>query len=222
MADRSLDSDAQRPPQGSSTGTDDSLNPSSSMAIDVDEGIFSVVPTHRYDLQILQSLRRIIRAIDLYSGRLRMTCDITVPQLISLLAIVESGSLTATDLAKRAYLSTSTIIGIIDRLERKGLVKRVRNRRDRRVIDISATEKGVALAKAAPSPLQENLADSLKRLPEVEQGTIACALERVVELMEAQKLGAVPILELGRIEQGAAGRAPSEQNDMEGGSENID
>ncbi len=150
-----------------------------------------------YDVQILESLRKVIRANDVYSGKLKATYDITVPQLISLLAIAESGSLTATDVARRAHLSTSTVIGIIDRLERKGLVQRVRSQRDRRLIDISATQKGAELAAAAPSPLQENLSQALRELPEMERATIARSLQRIVDLMEVHKLelGAVPLSE---------------------------
>lgn len=140
----------------------------------------------RYDLTILQSLRRIIRAVSLYSHRLVATYNITAPQLICLLTIVQEGPLNPSALSKRVFLSPSTVVGILDRLEEKGLITRQRDRRDRRVINVQATDWGQDLVARAPSPLPTALAAALKQLPELEQATIALSLERVVDLMEAK------------------------------------
>jgi hypothetical protein len=47
--------------------------------------------------------------------------------------------------------------------------------------------------------LQQTLANALNALPELEQATIALALERVVTLMEAPALDYAPILTTGSI-----------------------
>jgi DNA-binding MarR family transcriptional regulator len=153
----------------------------------------------RYDLEILQSLRRIIRATDIYSRRLRVTHDLTAPQLICLLAVVEDGPLTPTLLAERVHVSASTVVGIIDRLEKKGLVTRTRSEVDRRVVNINPTTKARRLARHAPSPLQENLAAALETLPPREQRSIARSLDRLVELMELADVEAAPILDTGDL-----------------------
>jgi DNA-binding MarR family transcriptional regulator len=156
-------------------------------------------PAQRYDLKILQSLRRIIRATDIYSRRLRVTHDLTAPQLICLLAVVEDGPLTPTLLAQRVHVSPSTVVGILDRLERKDLVTRTRSETDRRVVNIHATTKARRLARHAPSPLQENLATALNNLSPREQRAIARALDRLVDLMELADVEAAPILETGEL-----------------------
>ena len=153
----------------------------------------------RYDLRVLRSIRRIIRCVDMYSKQLESQSHITAPQLVCLLAVVNGGPMTATALAKEVHLSPSTVVGILDRLEEKGLVARSRGVEDRRIVRVSATYRGVALANQAPSPLQERLAQGLNRLPELEQAAIALALERVVELMEAQHIDSAPILETGPL-----------------------
>lgn len=153
----------------------------------------------RYDLRILRSMRRIIHSVDLYSKQLSANSQITSPQLICLLSIVEHGALTATAISREIHVSPSTVVGILDRLEEKGLVRRDRDREDRRVVTVTATEKGATLAREAPSPLQKTLADSLVALPELEQATIALSLERIVALMEVQHLDSSPILETGPI-----------------------
>ena len=153
----------------------------------------------RYDLRILRSMRRIIRSVDLYSKQLASVSGVTAPQLICLLTIVEHGQLTATEISREIHLSPSTVVGILDRLAEKGLVRRDRDREDRRVVTVTPTEGGKKLAGEAPSPLQKTLADSLNALPELEQATIALSLERIVALMEVQHLDSSPILETGPI-----------------------
>lgn len=156
-------------------------------------------PPNRYDLRILQSLRGIIRSVDLYSRELAATNHITAPQLICLLHVVDHGPVTATAIGREVHLSPSTVVGILDRLEEKGLIVRQRSQEDRRLVQVSATEAGAELARRAPSPLQRTLANALNALPELEQATIALALERVVTLMEAPALDYAPILTTGSI-----------------------
>lgn len=148
----------------------------------------------RYDLRILTSLRQIVRSIEIYSKQLEATNRITAPQLICLLAVVDHGPLTVTAISREVHLSASTVVGILDRLEEKGLVTRMRAQDDRRVVQVTATPRGADLAHRAPSPLQQTLANALNALPELEQATIALSLERVVTLMEAHEIEAAPIL----------------------------
>ncbi|BCR04277.1 hypothetical protein DESUT3_13460 [Desulfuromonas versatilis] len=157
------------------------------------------VPKGSYELRILQSIRRIIRAVEIHSRKLTQDHDITGPQLGCLLALAEEGPLTTTQLARKVYLSPSTIVGIVDRLESKALVTRQRGSQDRRQVRIGVTEAGEALVASAPSPLQETLAESLKGLPELEQVSITLALEKLVDMMEARRIEASPVLETGPI-----------------------
>lgn len=158
------------------------------------------IANERYDLRILQSLRKIIRSVDLHSRKLSIQHDITAPQLITLLVVVEHGPLTIASISGEVHLSPSTLVGIIDRLEAKNYVVRERSAEDRRQVLISITEEGRAFAKQAPSPLQETLAEALNELNPLEQATISLSLERVVELMEAKELDAAPILQTGAID----------------------
>ena len=149
----------------------------------------------RYDLSVMQSLRRIIRAVSLYSHQLAATYNITAPQLVCLLTIVNEGPLNLSRLSKQVFLSASTVVGILDRLEEKDLITRQRDHKDRRLINVQATLKGQDLAAQAPSPLPTALANALKQLPELEQATIALSLERVVDLMEERCVQNTPVAE---------------------------
>ena len=153
----------------------------------------------RYDLRVFRALRRIIRAVDLHSRQLLGQHKITAPQLVCLLAIGERQPVTPSAIAYHVHLSASTVIGILDRLEAKGLVRRERDLKDRRLVQVSLTEAGMALTASAPSLLQDTLAQAMERLPQSEQATIAQSLERIVEMMEVRHLDAAPILDSGPI-----------------------
>lgn len=147
--------------------------------------------------RVLRAIRRIIRSVDIYSRQLDVDCGVTVPQLSCLLRVVESGSVTLKALALAVNLSPSTLVGIVDRLEHKGLVRRERSKTDRRQVFITATEEGGILAAASPPPLQDRLSAALRRLPESEQVAIAASLEKIVDLMEISQIDAAPILDTG-------------------------
>lgn len=140
-------------------------------------------PSHR----ILHSIRRITRAVDLYSKKLVLEFGITAPQLLVLDEIVAKGAMMVRSVAAEIHLSSSTLVGIIDRLEAKGLARRERETADRRKVLVVATDAGRSLVARAPSALQGNLAEALKHLPREEQAVIAGSLEKVVDLMEIGK-----------------------------------
>lgn len=143
-------------------------------------------PSQQYDLRILRALRRITRSIALHSRQLAAVSHITAPQLMCLRTVIANGPMTATAISRDIHVSPSTVVGILDRLEDKGFVRRERGREDRRIVFVTATDAGRDLAAGAPSPLQKHLADGLNALPELEQATITLALERIVNLMEQE------------------------------------
>ena len=151
------------------------------------------------DVRILRALPRIIQPWTSTRASWRQSTISPTPQLVTLLWIVESGSSTASDIARQIHVSNSTVVGILDRLESKGLVRRERSTYDRRLVHICATEAGITLARSAPSPLQDVFANAFHELPEREQNTIALSLERIVDLMEARDIEAAPLLATGDV-----------------------
>lgn len=144
--------------------------------------------------RIMSALRQITHAVDTYSRRLKSEYDVTVPQLICMIYIIENGKSTTSSIAQNIHVANSTIVGILDRLENKGLISRKRDTKDRRKVFVNATAKGKKLIRDAPSPLQDKLSDSLKKLPKLEQTAIALSLEKIVNLMGAENISSAPIL----------------------------
>ncbi|MBI4613570.1 MAG: MarR family transcriptional regulator [Planctomycetes bacterium] len=145
--------------------------------------------------RVLVALRRMVHALDLHSHDLVEEFGITSPQLFCLRALVESASLTVSQLARRVYLSPATVVGILDRLETKGWITRQRDGTDRRKVQVAATKDGTLLVERAPSPLQARLAAALALLSEHDQEETALSLEHVVDLMDAAHVEPAPILE---------------------------
>ena len=148
------------------------------------------------DLQdhVLVSLRRIIRATDLYSRKLGKRTGLTTPQLVVIQAIGALRDPTVSDVAKAVSLSLATVTTILNRLEANGLVHRERSAVDRRRVIVTLTEKGEELRASAPKPLQDSFVDRFVRLESWEQHQIVAALERVATMMDAEELDAAPIL----------------------------
>ena len=149
-----------------------------------------------HDLRILNAIRQIIRAADIDSRRLAAEHQVTAPQLMCLMAVGERDSITSVDIAKRVHLSPSTIVGVVDRLEAKGLVQRERSREDRREVAITATDAGRRLVARTPFPLHHSLGRALARVPEPERRHLADVIERLVDLMGAREVDAGPMLEI--------------------------
>ncbi len=72
---------------------------------------------------------------------------LTGPQLTVIKLLETFENLSLSSLSERIRAQNSTVTGIIDRMEREGLVRRDRSTTDRRVVHISLSEKGQKLAK---------------------------------------------------------------------------
>ena len=153
----------------------------------------------RYEESILRSLRRMSRAVDLHSKQLAAEHRLTGPQLVCLRQIERDGVVTPSELAREVSLSHGTVTGILDRLETRGLVTRVRSDRDKRKVLVRLTTGGRDLMVRAPSPLQQRFSTRLTALPEGEQAMIDWVLSRVVDMMEAGGVDAAPLLASGDV-----------------------
>ncbi len=153
--------------------------------------------------QIVASIRRIIRAIDLQSRRLQDEHKLTGPQLATLRGAQKLGEVSISILARAVHLSQPTVSGILNRLERRGLVVRKRSADDRRSVVIGMTEEGLSVLDEAPSLLQDRFRAELARLEGWERHWMLSALERIASMMDAEGIDAAPILEVGPVSQPA-------------------
>lgn len=150
---------------------------------------------------VLVLLRQIIRATELHDKHLSRDTGLTLPQLISMQTLHQHGPMTVGALAKEMNLTQATVTSILDRLERKQLVTRVRSQEDKRKVLVYPTAAGLDLLESAPAPLQSILIEEFEKMAEWEQTLIVASLERVSNILGAHKLDAAPILDIGALDR---------------------
>ena len=155
---------------------------------------------NRYDV-VLVALRRIIRATDLHSRQLSKIAGLTAPQLLILQLLRQHTELTVGEVAQRVSLSQATVTTIIDRLEKRGFVKRERGSADKRKVYVYLTPEADAVLLNAPKPLQESFVQQYQDLHDWEQTMILSSLERVAYMMDAQHIDASPVLDVGALDR---------------------
>jgi DNA-binding MarR family transcriptional regulator len=146
------------------------------------------------DRSIVRSLRRIIRAVGLYSRELLRRRNLTAPQLATLRQLRRKGPLSAGELARGISVSQATVTGIVDRLEHRGMVTRARDPEDRRRVVIDLTDAAREVVATSPPPLHERFMLRLAELAPSEREEIDRVLCLIVEMMEAETVEAAPVL----------------------------
>ncbi len=159
---------------------------------------------------ILAAIRRIVRAVDLRSRALIRGHRISGPQLVTLRALSRMGPVSVSALARAVSLSQPTVTGILNRLERAGLVRRERSERDRRNVLCTITPQGGSVLRDAPSLLQDRFRHELSRLEEWERSQMLATLQRIAFLMDAEGLEAAPVLTTDALTPAAESDAPEE------------
>ena len=137
---------------------------------------------------IMQSLRRIFKAIQVYSQEVSQNFGITGPQLWALKILSINGSLPLGQLSQKMYLHPSTISGVVDRLEQKGYVVRDRGHEDRRVVMVQLTPKGKKVISKTPNPIQGKMIYGLRNLKRGDLNAIYHSVVKLVKMVEAQNM----------------------------------
>ncbi len=148
---------------------------------------------------VLVALRRIIRATDMYSQKLRKTVGLTAPQLLVLRAMVQTQDISLKNVANELSLSQATVTTIVDRLESRGLLTRRRGSEDKRKVHINPTQAGLEALRRAPDLLQDRFVQRFEQLPDWERSMIMAALQRTASLMDAADIDASPVLLTGEL-----------------------
>lgn len=149
--------------------------------------------------EIMIALRRIMRAVEIHSRKLAHTHGLTGPQAVVLKALIASGELTVGDLAKEVSLGQATTTEIVQRLERHGLVSKLRSESDKRRVYVRPTDKAIEIFQHAPPLLQERFAERLDALADWERTLLLSSLQRIANLMDAQDIDAAPLLTSGSL-----------------------
>lgn len=138
--------------------------------------------------EIINNIRRVFQVFNDYSKKAKRETGLTGPQLWAIKMIAENAPVKVSDLARLMFVQPATVVGILDRLEGKGLAERSRSREDRRVVTIELTEAGKDLVNQAPEVVQGHLVKGLETLPAHRLLLIEDSMEQLVTILGAREM----------------------------------
>lgn len=127
--------------------------------------------------QIINLNKNVNRSLKHKFHHLIQDSELTFPQLSVISMLEKYGEQKVSELSEKMGLSDSTVSGILDRLEQKGIIKRERTKDDRRVVKISLTGKSKKFCNDFRQKKEEFFTQLLKRLSDQEIKDIIKGLE---------------------------------------------
>jgi DNA-binding MarR family transcriptional regulator len=144
------------------------------------------------DAHLLKLAQEIDRHLNAVRQRLREPLEtefakggLTGPQRIVMQALVQSEGLNLKQLSASVGLAHSTVSGILDRLQARGLVTRLRSDKDRRTTLIHpSAEVKVFLREQMPALVISPLFHALQKATPLERVTVLKGLEQLRALVD--------------------------------------
>lgn len=113
--------------------------------------------------------------------------NLTGPQGMVVGILFKSGSLKIGELASQMELSMSTVSGIVDRLERSGIITRTKSEEDGRVIMVTLTDDFRQKSAVKFKRIEEHWSEKLNRASEAEFNAIINGLDILERLLMETK-----------------------------------
>lgn len=148
--------------------------------------------------EILIKIRKIVRSVDIESKKIQKEYGVSIPQVLCLNFLQDSPNYQSTqsDIRKFLSLNSSTVSGIINRLEKKGYLARLPKTGDKRIVNIALTSAGDKLLSTIPSLLHEQLSDKLQKLDQAKLDSLEESLNTLVTLLDIEQIEASPLITL--------------------------
>lgn len=140
--------------------------------------------------EVVNNLRRLFKAIQEYSKAILRQTGLSAPQVWVLNVLDGTPRLSLNELSERLFAHPSTVSGIIDRLEERGVVRRERDPDDGRGVLLDLTPRGRRMVASSPPPVQVGLRSALERMPALQLRQLRRSLDHLVRETAARGLEA--------------------------------
>lgn len=130
-------------------------------------------------------MKRVMNSVVQHADRRLSEHGLTNAQWGPLFKISHGHCTTVAELARELQMDAGAMTRLLDRLEKKGLCKRVRSTEDRRVVNIELTPEGEAAAAKVPAVLCEVLNAHLAGFSKTEWQALKTYLRRMLDNGEA-------------------------------------
>ncbi len=126
-------------------------------------------------------MKRVMMSIVAQADKRLVEHDLTSAQWGPLMRLRASGGATVAELARWLLVDAGAMTRLLDRLEKKGLCKRVRSTADRRVVKVELTPAGEAAIEQVPAVLADVLNAHLAGFSKTEWQALKTYLGRMLE-----------------------------------------
>jgi MarR family transcriptional regulator, lower aerobic nicotinate degradation pathway regulator len=138
------------------------------------------------DLGLPDALVQLSFAVHEILTSIAVDYDLSITQ-VRMLGILRDRELTMHELARFLTLEKSSVTGLIDRAERRGLVSRTRSDRDARAIHVRLTDHGRELAQPFAARVAQRISDLLAPLTARERAQLSKMATRAVGIYAEQR-----------------------------------
>ena len=112
---------------------------------------------------------------------------ITAPQGMVIRILSKEKTLKITELSSKLGLPNSTVSGIVDRLEKLGMIERIRSEKDRRVVHVSISPKFKDMHKNFHKQIEDKIEATMNRGTPEEMDKIVEGLETLKKLLSSRE-----------------------------------
>jgi len=135
-------------------------------------------------IEVEYLLRKISSVIKRKGREILNDFPITPPQFVALQWLKEDGDMTIGELSNKMYLAFSTTTDLVDRMEKNELVERIRNQKDRRVVQIHLLDRGKEIIDGVLKARREYLAQIFENMNKDEVELMSISLRQLFEKMD--------------------------------------
>jgi len=118
------------------------------------------------------------------SGKKITDIPFSLSQMKALSAFHEDRQYTMSELSKNALVKMPSMTEMVDRLESEGIMKRIRDTGDRRVVKVCLTDKGKKIHDKMVGRRREELSDMFGQLSERDQDELITSLRKVSGILK--------------------------------------
>lgn len=136
--------------------------------------------------KVVKMLKKVMDSIRQNMQHQFKEMHLTGPQGMLIGILAHHGKMKISDLSEKLALSNSTVSGIIDRLEKQGMVERIRSEEDRRVVYVSVTPEFKKSTREHFCEVEKSFEDMMNKADPEELDTILHGLETLKKVIDRQ------------------------------------
>ena len=130
---------------------------------------------------------RLIALVELLRNRIRPSYHstrLTAARMSALRIIIDSNGTTGGQIAQAEQVTPATITRVLDGLDESGFIEREPSKRDRRIVDVKATETGRVAFQVAEDSQIERLASELATLDVEDRVSVSKAIRQLEQVFQ--------------------------------------